>query len=339
MAHHDHMAVLFDADVPVHYGFINLLGADEEDQADLMDTRAGQVNGLLGAAAPGQLSLVTGLHTGRVPLVVRWHDTEPALGDEWEDVVEASFEPPQADLLVTSFQDSFELRLPAMRSLRARYCASQMDAARDADTVTGNEPTIDRYLLELWPADPAPDTVVRQTSEVAAYWHEQAQATPGGEDQAIVAQDYAIVSSEEYEASMEAWRWSASGLREDFDSWAPAKQRGAARWLARRSLEKAGLAQFLPALDALDRGEPLPQPFTSEEDVFGLLPPGDSYRQGHAVAAVFSAAELDASAGLSMAFHHAKAPSTTTAKRWSLSCANGTSPTWSRAFGAADDRA
>jgi hypothetical protein len=106
MAHHDHMAVLFDADVPVHYGFINLLGADEEDQADLMDTRAGQVNGLLGAAAPGQLSLVTGLHTGRVPLVVRWHDTEPALGDEWEDVVEASFEPPQADLLVTSFQDS-----------------------------------------------------------------------------------------------------------------------------------------------------------------------------------------------------------------------------------------
>jgi hypothetical protein len=305
------MTVLFDADVPVHYGFINLLGVDEEDQADLMDTRAGQVNGLLGAAVPGQLSLVTGLHTGRVPLVVRWHDTVPAVGDEWEEVVEVSFQPPEADLLLTSFQDSFELRLPTVQSLRARYCASGMDAARDADTVMEDEPTIDHYLLELWPATPAPDTVARQTSEIAAYWHKEARATPArqpGEEggPVMMIQDYAIVSPEECEASMEAWRWSLSGLQEDFHSWAPATQREAARWLARRSLEKAALAQFLPALDALDRGEPLPAPFTSQEDVFRLLPPGDSYRQGHAVAAVFSAADPDASEGLTMAFHHAE---------------------------------
>jgi hypothetical protein len=172
------MAVLFDADVPVHYGFINLLGAGAEDQADLMDTRAGQVNGLAGAAAPGQLSLITGLHTGRVPLAVHWHDTEPAVGDDWEDVVEVSFQPPEADLVLASFQDSFELRLPAVQSLRARYCASGMDAARDADTVLGDEPTIDRYLLELWPAAAASDAVVRQTSEIAAYWHKEARATP-----------------------------------------------------------------------------------------------------------------------------------------------------------------
>jgi hypothetical protein len=55
-----------------------------------------------------------------------------------------------------------------------------------------------------------------------------------------------------------------------------------------------------------ERGEPLPEPFTFEGDVFRLPPPGDSYRQGHAVAAVFSAADLDASAGLAMAFHHAE---------------------------------
>jgi hypothetical protein len=172
------MTMLFEADVPVHYGFINLLGANDANQADLMAARAGQVNGLVGAAVPGQLSLVTALHTGRVPLVVRWHDTEPALGDEWADVVEVSFDPPEVDLLLTSFQDSFELRLPVVRSLRARYCASEMDAARDADTVMDDEPTIDRYLLELWPAAPAPDTVVRQTSEIAAYWHKEARATP-----------------------------------------------------------------------------------------------------------------------------------------------------------------
>ena len=87
------MMVLLDTDVPVHYGFLYLLGADAENQADLEDTRAGQVNGLVGAAAPGQLSLITGLHTGRVPLVIRWHDTEPAIGDDWEEVVEVSFQP------------------------------------------------------------------------------------------------------------------------------------------------------------------------------------------------------------------------------------------------------
>ncbi|GGN99943.1 hypothetical protein GCM10010112_94170 [Actinoplanes lobatus] len=169
------MLVLFDAEVHVHYGFFNVLGADEE-QADLMDTRAGQVNGLIGAAVTGQLSLVTGLHTGRVPLMVRWHNTEPVVADQWADVVEVSFQPPAADLLLESFSDSFELCLPAVQGLRVRYYASGMDAAGDADTVMADEPTIDRYLLEFWPSDPAPDSVLRQTSEVAAYWHREARA-------------------------------------------------------------------------------------------------------------------------------------------------------------------
>ena len=30
---------------------------------------------------------------------------------------------------------------------------------------------IDTYQLDLWPAAPAADRVVKQTSEVAAYWH------------------------------------------------------------------------------------------------------------------------------------------------------------------------
>jgi hypothetical protein len=160
--------------------------------------RIGQVNGLVGAAVPGQLSLITGLHTGRVPLVIRWHATEPPIGDDWEEVVEVSFQPSRTDLLLTSFQDSFELRLPVLQSLRARYCASGMDAARDADTVMDDEPTIDRYLLQLWPAPPAPDTVVRQTSDIAAYWHQEAPAArprPPGERENPVAQDFAVVSA------------------------------------------------------------------------------------------------------------------------------------------------
>lgn len=36
---------------------------------------------------------------------------------------------------------------------------------------------IDRYLLQLWPALPAPDAVVRRGSENASYWHGVAAAT------------------------------------------------------------------------------------------------------------------------------------------------------------------
>lgn len=59
--------------IPVHYGFLFLASLDDE-QPELLQTRQGQQNGLCGAAVPGALSLVTGLHTGEVPVSVEWHD-------------------------------------------------------------------------------------------------------------------------------------------------------------------------------------------------------------------------------------------------------------------------
>ena len=171
--------MLFDGDLYVHYGFINLIGAQDEP-ADLMATRAGQRNGLAGAAVPGQLSLVTGLHTGDVPFAVGWHDTEPAIGDEWEDVVELSFRPRQADLVLQTFQDFSELRLPTVRNLRVRYCVTGMDAGHQTDTTLEGEPAPDRYRLQLWPAEPAPEVIVRQTSATAAYWHREARRRQPG---------------------------------------------------------------------------------------------------------------------------------------------------------------
>jgi hypothetical protein len=34
------------------------------------------------------------------------------------------------------------------------------------------------YLLQFWPAPPTADTILRQTSQAAARWHELAQRTP-----------------------------------------------------------------------------------------------------------------------------------------------------------------
>ncbi|HEY3631005.1 MAG TPA: hypothetical protein VGL21_08905, partial [Jatrophihabitantaceae bacterium] len=153
------MTVLFDGEIWVSYGFIFVLAPDD-DQPDLMAARGGQVNGLCGAAVPGVLSLVTGLHTGDVPLVVEALDTEPALDDAWEDVVEVSFEADEADLVLRSFQDATAVALPGPGIYRARYCATGLDAAHDGTRMAG-EPARDRYLLQLWPAPAASDAVIR----------------------------------------------------------------------------------------------------------------------------------------------------------------------------------
>jgi hypothetical protein len=293
------VTVLFADDVPVHYGFIFLSCGD--DEPDLMQARAGQQNGLCGAAVPGVLSMVTGLHTGRVPLIVEWHDTVPTLDPGWEDVVEVPFLPAQRHLALTSFGDSFEVRLPAVGSLRARYCATGMDAAADAqDMVSDDEPTIDRYLLALWPADVAPDVVVRQTSACAAYWHQQARAVPvpSAEQHAAAARDAAEqhrLATERAAASLERSIWGgrrpsprlrdlggnvhgvARRYRDLLDAFADLDadtQRATAHWLVRRAFEIAELdrlAWVRPALDALDRGLPLPVPFTTPQAVSALL--------------------------------------------------------------------
>ena len=65
--------------------------ADMDDgDADLAAAFAGQRNGLCGAAVPGRLWLITGMHTGTVPFTVEVHDSAPPVEDGWEEVVEAS---------------------------------------------------------------------------------------------------------------------------------------------------------------------------------------------------------------------------------------------------------
>jgi hypothetical protein len=167
--------ILFDGDVDVHYGFIYLLPVGE-DMPDLSDSRRGQANGLCGAAVPGSLSVVTGTHTGPVPVRAELHDAEPPVGEQWEDVVEVSLDVRPEEYWLSAFAWAEPVDgLPA-GTHRARWCATGMDEAHDRTRLDG-EPEIDRYLLQLWPALPAPDAVVRRGSENAGYWHGVAAAT------------------------------------------------------------------------------------------------------------------------------------------------------------------
>jgi hypothetical protein len=165
--------VLFEGKMDVTFGQIYLMSGDT-DWPDFDDSRRGQANGICGAAEPGRLLLATGLHTGYVELRIEHTEQPPPLDDTWEDIVEVSFTPAASSIRVHGLDGETytEFYLPT-RSYRARYSASGMDEGKHIDVVPDDEPVVDRYLLQFWPAEPATDAVLKQTSTVARRWHEE----------------------------------------------------------------------------------------------------------------------------------------------------------------------
>jgi hypothetical protein len=53
-----------------------------------------------------------------------------------------------------------------------RYCADQM---RVENRTLLQEGATDRYLMQFWPAEATPDTILRRTSQEAQYWHDFAR--------------------------------------------------------------------------------------------------------------------------------------------------------------------
>jgi hypothetical protein len=267
-----------------------------EDYPDLAECFAGQCNGLCGAAKPGILFLITGLHSGQVGFTVELHDAPPPADQTWQEIVEASFRPiGQAALAGWGGMGRWPLRL-AETSYRVRYCATGMDEANELNFRPEEDPEGDRYLLQFWPAPPEPDRVVKQTSEVAAYWHEYAreQPPPPSPEEKAAAERRARARREQaaeqarLEAERAEWggRLPSQRLRDlggtalnvaeldaplvhalgDTD---PDMQRKVARWVTRRVFAEAGLAEIdwiAEALDAMDRGDPLPWPFEGDDE-------------------------------------------------------------------------
>jgi hypothetical protein len=171
--------VVFDQEIHVHYGQFYVESRIDNFFEELTESRGGQANGLCGAAVPGLLFLTTGLHTGRTRVSVEVLDAPAPVSDEWEDVVEASFRPATTRVALVQWAGEASWPLPlATIDYRVRYVATGMDRAHQRDTVVSGEPLQDRYLLQFWPAPPAPDEVIRETSRLAAYWHSHARTLP-----------------------------------------------------------------------------------------------------------------------------------------------------------------
>ncbi|MGX1026332.1 hypothetical protein RKD38_001013 [Streptomyces ambofaciens] len=264
------MRTVYRGELPIAHGRFHVDSRREPREPVPWEACAGQTDGLCGAAAPGCLFLCTGVRGGTVALTVEVHGAAPPLDDHWEDVVEASFRPLTSSTAVLPCGHGAlcELALPPADH-RVRYCGRGLD--------DGAGP-VGQYLLQFWPAPPAADRVVRQTSRGAAHRHRGVPA-PGS--------PVTGGPSERERAETRSWggrlpsgRVRAAGdvarglvpldrdLLDAVDAACPVTQRGLARWAARRAFTTAGLEGVdwvAPALAALDRGEPLPAPFDDSQ--------------------------------------------------------------------------
>lgn len=168
--------VLLDQTVDTDYGQFDLVWSDDGIGFDGDFDRYfhDQVNGLAGAAAGSGVYVNLARRSGgsRVRIVLLG-GKPPQPSAEFEDVVEVSLTVPEgAEVRWASWavETSGALREIAAGSYRLRVSGRGRDAAR-ADELADR--VLDEYVLELWPAPPAPDAVVRVGSEDAKYWHRE----------------------------------------------------------------------------------------------------------------------------------------------------------------------
>lgn len=278
-----------------------------DDDGDLQLAFAGQRNGLCGAGVEGRLWLITGMNTGTVPCTVELHEVAPPVGEQWDEVVETSYRPADTPIFLIGCIGiiAADLALQPGVEYRVRYCASGMDAGREAGPREEGEPEIDRYLLQFWPAPPRPDAVLRQTGQCAAYSHGVARDLPSFAELAAARAESAVAQAtadalalaeqrEQMQLQEELRRWH--GPRPDgpvadvpegprlaeldrplLDALAAAPDlllRTVAHRAARRALTEAGMADIdwiAAGLAAVERGDPLPAPFGDDTRVWQAL--------------------------------------------------------------------
>lgn len=261
----------------VSYGSASITTDESIDRTDLDAPWADESNGLCGAGIPGVLELQVGTHTGWAPFRIELHETEPVLGSQWEEVVEVSFTTTCDEAYLLGLMGDNECRFPLPRGkYRVRYCARGFDEAHQGDEAG------DSYLLQFWPAPPAPARIIVQTSAEAAYWHRAHRTLTPEEQQEDARRD----AAEREERARERWAdripnarlratldqgvWSSLLTKLDADlEFALAEaddalHRQIAAWGALRCLEVSGMIamqEFAPAVAALRRNEPVPSPF------------------------------------------------------------------------------
>jgi hypothetical protein len=153
-------------DVSVAYGQMYLNAADGADIASYF--RGPDGTGLIGVIGNGAV-LGTAQHTGYVLLTVTIDEQDPGPAvAEFEDVVEVSMTTEDERFVISCWGggESHDLSpLPAGgATYRLRYHMRGADAARGGGSRQIDDPPLDEYLLQVWPAVHRPPSTVKLTS-------------------------------------------------------------------------------------------------------------------------------------------------------------------------------
>ncbi|WP_157621669.1 hypothetical protein [Saccharothrix sp. NRRL B-16348] len=147
--------------VPVRYHTFWLADVPVPAQRPEPDRRNGLVDGQFGLCV-----VFTGIHTGRALVAVELFEETPAYGDlnEWEEVVEVSFEAPHGNVVVTGIEADAFGSFPVLTPYgpgwyRVRLHARGRDTAVD---LVASEP-VEHYLVHIWPESERADDIVKLT--------------------------------------------------------------------------------------------------------------------------------------------------------------------------------
>lgn len=166
---------MLDEVIETDYGQFDLLWGDGYGfDGDFDRVFTGQVNGLAGASSGEGLYLNLARRSGGSPVrIVLLEDTPAASAtDGWEDIVEVAITIPhyaEPTWCTWASQKNGPLDIPP-DSYRVRVSARGRDAGAAGEFADG---PVDFYLLEIWPAPPQPDSIIRSTSANAEYWHHE----------------------------------------------------------------------------------------------------------------------------------------------------------------------
>jgi hypothetical protein len=138
---------------------------DIEDISQALKQLSGR--GLL-AVVPGLAAVYCGTHLGPVHVTIQVHQVAPPLDlVDWEDVVEISFTAPNGQTMMEEWGGDVHWELPNLTpagpgTYRLRLHTLGRDRGREEDSP---EEPVERHLLAIWPASPAPEVIHKLASQ------------------------------------------------------------------------------------------------------------------------------------------------------------------------------
>ncbi|MFN3580732.1 MAG: hypothetical protein ACK4VV_09700 [Pseudomonas sp.] len=169
---------LFSGNLGIEYGQFYIDVPELDDEEDYLDPDMAfqhQANGICGAAQSGKVFFITGIQNGVIAIDVALHGAEPPVDHTYEEIVEVSFERGRSAVSLCEWacEATHELELE-QDTYRIRYSIIGMDKDYDDDDEYCEAPVQgQRHLIQIWSAAAKQDSIIKQTSENAAYWHRE----------------------------------------------------------------------------------------------------------------------------------------------------------------------